>query len=54
VVLPWLVNVVFLMKLFPPNIADKMAKFVGAHKLMSDFKGKGDVNARIPGLGDKK
>ena len=31
VVMPWLVNVVFLMKLFPPVIADRMAKIVGAH-----------------------
>lgn len=53
VIMPWLVNIVLLMKLLPANIADRLGQMIGAHQLMSDFTGKGDISKRIPGINDK-
>ena len=53
VVIPWRGNVLNLMNLVPTSVKDRLGKALGAHKAMSDFEGKGDMEKRIPGLNDK-
>ena len=52
VVIPWRGNVVHLKNLFPDQMKDKVANLLGVNKAMSDFKGKGAMENRIPGLKD--
>jgi hypothetical protein len=41
---------VFLAKLLPVTVYDKLTKSLGMHSQMSDFVGKGDLTQRIPGI----
>lgn len=50
VVLPWRGNMLFLTRLLPTTIADRIGKMIGAHNAMSDFTGRGSMEKRIPGL----
>lgn len=50
VVIPWRGNLVFYTKMLPVGLQDKVAKTLGLHNQMSDFKGKGSMEKRIPGL----
>jgi len=42
------------MKLLPTSIGDRIGKAIGIQNLMSDFKGKGSMENRIPGLSGHK
>jgi len=53
VVIPFRGNVVPLMKLLPVSLADKVGNFLGVNDAMTDFKGKGTVEQRIPGINNK-
>ena len=48
-VIPWRGNVLFLAKLLPTSLNDQLTKALGTQKTMSEFKGKGAVEKRIPG-----
>lgn len=50
VVIPWRGNMIYLAKLMPVSWTDSMLKAMGVHDQMSDFKGKGSMESRIPGL----
>lgn len=49
-VIPWKGNMVFLAKMMPIGFQDRFGKAIGLHNQMSDFKGKGAMDKRIPGL----
>lgn len=49
VVIPWRGNVLFLAKLLPTSLNDQLTKALGTQKTMSEFKGKGAMDKRIPG-----
>jgi len=53
VVIPWRGNIAFLIKMFPVSVQDRVTKALGLQDQMNDFKGKGDITKRIPGLGSK-
>jgi hypothetical protein len=50
VVIPWRGNIVFLNKMLPTSMSDRVNKLFGLQKAMSDFKGKGSIDKRIPGI----
>jgi len=54
VIIPWRGNVVHLMKLLPVGLGDSVATFLGVNKAMDDFKGKGEIENRIPGITNTK
>jgi len=49
VILPWRGNLIYLARLLPVTLFDKMAKAMGMHSQMSDFVGRGDLLKKIPG-----
>ena len=54
VIVPWRGQIVLWAKLLPTSFSDKLGKAIGVQSLMSDFKGKGDMDKRIPGLDEHK
>lgn len=53
VIIPYRGNVVHLMNLLPTSLKDKVGSIIGVQNAMDDFKGKGSMKNRIPGLGGK-
>jgi len=53
VIIPFRGNVIAIMKLLPVGLADRVGNFIGVNDAMVDFKGKGSIEARIPGINDK-
>lgn len=54
VVIPWRGNFVLMSKLLPTTVADRLGKLIGVQSLMSDFKGRGAMENRIPGINSHK
>ena len=50
VVIPWRGNIVFLTKCLPVSIVDRLSSVLGVNSTMDDFKGRGAMTNRIPGL----
>lgn len=50
VIIPWRGNVVFLTRLLPVSVVDKLALILGISSSMDDFKGRGALTHRIPGI----
>lgn len=50
VLMPWRGNIILLLKCFPVSIQSIMLKLLGANKSMNDFKGRGGIESRIPGI----
>lgn len=50
VVVPYRGNIVFLVKLLPTSVVDKISSILGISAAMDDFKGRGAMTNRIPGL----
>jgi len=51
VLIPWRGNLALYVRLLPTWLQDKSGQLLGLHNQMSDFKGKGDITKRIPGIG---
>ena len=54
VVIPYRGNVVFLVRMLPVSFVDFMGKVFGIGNTMDDFKGRGSITSRIPGIKIKK
>ena len=50
VVIPYRANVVFLCKLLPTGLQDLVGDWLGVTKAMENFKGRGSIEKRIPGI----
>ena len=50
VTIPWRGNIAYLARLLPTSTYDKLGQVLGVSSSMDDFKGKGDIASRIPGL----
>mmetsp|Transcript_1172 Transcript_1172/g.1763 ORF Transcript_1172/g.1763 Transcript_1172/m.1763 type:complete len:200 (-) Transcript_1172:89-688(-) len=50
VVVPWRGNVIFLTKILPTSWVDRISSVLGISSSMDDFKGRGAMVNRIPGL----
>lgn len=50
VTIPWRGNVVFFVKLLPTSLVDKLGSVLGLSSQMDDFKGRGAMENRIPGI----
>jgi len=44
---------VFLTKLLPTSIVDRISGIIGVSSGMDDFKGRGSMAARLPGIENK-
>ena len=50
--IPWRGNIIFLVKLLPTSVIDFTGKILGLGNQMDDFKGRGAMTNRIPGLNE--
>lgn len=50
VVIPYRGNIVFLTRLLPTSLVDKISHILGINSSMDDFHGRGAISARIPGI----
>ena len=50
VVIPYRGNLIYLMKLLPISLVDKLGSILGVTRQMDAFEGKGSIEARIPGI----
>ena len=50
VVIPWRGNIIFLTHLMPLSLQAPIIKMLGVLSSMTDLKGKGTLDKRIPGL----
>lgn len=50
VVIPWRGNLIFLSKMLPTSVMDFASKITGVTSTMDDFKGRGSVSSRLPGI----
>ena len=48
--IPWRGNIVFFVKLLPVSVVDKLGGILGLSSQMDDFKGRGAMENRIPGI----
>ena len=49
-IIPWRGNIVFFVRLLPVSVVDKVGGILGLSSQMDDFKGRGAMENRIPGL----
>jgi len=54
VIIPWRGNVVFWTKLLPVSVTDRLGHLFGVTAAMDDFKGRGVMANRIPGIDSHK
>ena len=52
VMIPYRGNIIFLVKLLPTSITDKIGSILGLGNQMDDFKGRGAMTNRIPGINE--
>ena len=52
VMIPYRGNIIFLVKLLPTSWTDKIGSILGLGNQMDDFKGRGAMTNRIPGLNE--
>jgi short-subunit dehydrogenase len=52
VAIPWRINVIYLNRLLPVALKDRVSEWLGADKAMDNFVGRD--NMRMPGLTDLK
>ena len=50
ILIPWRGNIVFFVKLLPVSVVDRLGSILGLSSQMDDFKGRGAMENRIPGL----
>jgi len=50
VVIPYRGNIVYLTRLLPVSVVDKLSLILGISSSMDDFKGRGVMSSRIPGI----
>ena len=50
VVLPWRGNIIFLARMLPVSFVDWFGQVCGVGKTMDDFKGRGAIENRMPGI----
>ena len=50
VVMPYRGNIVFLLKCFPIGLQTWIGNLLGVSNAMNDFKGRGDISQRLPGI----
>ena len=50
VVIPWRGNIIYLVRLLPVSMVDFVGKMLGLGNQMDDFKGRGSVQNRLPGI----
>ena len=48
--IPYRGNIVFLVKLLPTSVVDKVGSILGLSSQMDDFNGRGAMENRIPGI----
>ena len=50
VTIPWRGNIIHLVKLLPISVVDGLGSVLGLQSQMDDFKGRGAITSRIPGI----
>lgn len=50
VTIPWRGNIIFILKLLPTSLVDKVGTILGISSQMDDFHGRGALESRIPGI----